>query len=69
LPVHPATGRTGYLTGKLEGEAAAAGKVLPFNDLMIAAAALEQGYGVVTENMRHFEKIPGLAAKRFQFSI
>jgi predicted nucleic acid-binding protein len=32
--------------------------VLPFNDLLMAAAAIEQGYAVLTENLRHFEKIP-----------
>jgi predicted nucleic acid-binding protein len=34
--------------------------VLPFNDLMIAAAAIEQGYAVLTGNVRHFQKVPGL---------
>jgi predicted nucleic acid-binding protein len=34
--------------------------VLAFTDLLIAAAAIEQGYAVLTENLRHFEKIPGL---------
>jgi len=38
----------------------AKGNVLPFNDLLIAAAAIEQGYAVLTENVRHFQKIPGL---------
>ena len=33
---------------------------MPFNDLLIGVAALEQGYAVLTENTRHFEKIPGL---------
>ena len=27
---------------------------------MIAAAAIEQGYAVLTGNVRHFQKIPGL---------
>jgi predicted nucleic acid-binding protein len=31
---------------------------------MIAAAAIEQGYAILTENLRHFEKIPGLVVKR-----
>jgi len=34
--------------------------VLPFNDLLIAAAAIEQGYAVLTGNIRHFQKVPGL---------
>jgi predicted nucleic acid-binding protein len=60
LPVHPVTKRTAWLVGQIEGEEAAKGNILPFNDLMIAAAALEQGYAVLTGNLRHFQKIPGL---------
>jgi len=60
VPVHPATGRTGWLVGQIEGQEATKGNVLPFNDLMVAAAAIEQGYAVLTGNVRHFEKIPGL---------
>jgi predicted nucleic acid-binding protein len=60
MPLHPVTLQTAYLVGQIEGQEAAKGNVLPFNDLLIAAAAIEQGYGVLTENLRHFEKIPGL---------
>jgi tRNA(fMet)-specific endonuclease VapC len=60
LPLHPITLQTGYLLGEIEGQEAAKGNVLPFNDLLIAAAAIEQGYAVLTENLRHFEKIPGV---------
>ncbi|MBL8293826.1 MAG: PIN domain-containing protein [Bryobacterales bacterium] len=60
VPVHPATNKTAWLVGQIEGEEAAKGNVLPFNDLMIAAAAIEQGYAVLTGNLRHFQKIPGL---------
>jgi tRNA(fMet)-specific endonuclease VapC len=60
VPLHPVTLRTAYLVGQIEGEEAAKGNVLPSNDLLIAAAAIEQNYAVLTENLRHFEKIPGL---------
>lgn len=60
LPLHPIGLQTGYLVGQIEGQEAARGNVLPFNDLLIAAAAIEQGYAILTENMRHFEKIPGV---------
>ena len=33
--------------------------MLPLNDLMIAAAAIEQGYAILTDNIRHFKRIPG----------
>jgi len=60
VPLHPVTLQTAYLVGQIEGQEAAKGNVLPFNDLLIAAAAIEQGYAVLTENLRHFEKVPGV---------
>jgi predicted nucleic acid-binding protein len=60
VPLHPVTLQTAYLVGQIEGQEAAKGNVLPFNDLLIAAAAIEQGYAVLTKNLRHFEKIPGV---------
>jgi predicted nucleic acid-binding protein len=60
VPVHPVTKQTGWLVGQIQGQEAAKGNMLPFNDLMIAAAAIEQGYAVLTGNVRHFQKIPGL---------
>lgn len=60
VPVHPVTNNTAWLLGEIEGQEAAKGNVLPFNDLMIAVSAIEQGYAVLTGNLRHFRKIPGL---------
>jgi predicted nucleic acid-binding protein len=60
VPLHPVTLQTAYLVGQIEGQEAAKGNTLPFNDLLIAVAAIEQGYAVLTENLRHFEKIPGI---------
>ena len=60
IPVRPVTSKTAWLMGRIEGQEAAKGNVLPFNDLMIAVAAIEQGYGVPTGNLRHFRRIPGL---------
>lgn len=65
VPVHPVTDRTAWLVGRIEGQEAAKGNVLPFSDLMIAAAAMEQGYAVLTINLRHFQKIPGLTVIPF----
>jgi tRNA(fMet)-specific endonuclease VapC len=65
VPVHPFTKQTGWLAGQIEGQEAARGNVLPFGDLMIAAAALEQGYAVLTTNLRHFQKIPNLIVVPF----
>lgn len=60
VPVHPVTNKTAWLVGQIEGQEAAKGNVLPFNDLLIAVAAIEQGYAVLTGNIRYFQKIPGL---------
>jgi predicted nucleic acid-binding protein len=65
IPVHPITKRTGWLVGQIEGQEAAKGNILPFDDLMIAAAAIEQGYAVLTGNVRHFRKVPGLTVIPF----
>ena len=54
VPTHPMTSRTGWLVGQIEGQEAAKGNVLPFNNLSITAAALEQDYAVLTEILGHF---------------
>jgi predicted nucleic acid-binding protein len=65
VPVHPVTNRTAWLLGKIDGQEADRGNVLPFNDLMIAVAAIEQGYAVLTVNLRHFQKVPDLTVVPF----
>lgn len=60
IPVHPVTKQSAWLAGQIEGEEAAKGTVIPFNDLMIAVSAIEQGYGVLTANVRHFRLVPNL---------
>jgi tRNA(fMet)-specific endonuclease VapC len=58
--VHPVTVETAKLAGRIEGDQAAQGVTIAFEDLLIAATALQLGFGVVTGNVRHFEQIPGL---------
>ena len=60
LPVHPVTVQTARLAGRIEGDQAAQGVTIAFEDLLIAATALQLGFGVVTSNARHFEQVPGL---------
>jgi predicted nucleic acid-binding protein len=36
------------------------GIIIPLDDLLIGACALERGYAVATSNQRHFVKLPGL---------
>jgi tRNA(fMet)-specific endonuclease VapC len=61
LPVHPINVETARLAGRIEGEQAGRGITIAFEDLLIAATALQLGFAVATSNIRHFEVIPGLA--------
>ena len=63
VPVHPITAKTSEIIGKIGAEQAAKGLKIPFDDLLIGASALEQGYAVGTGNLRHFERIPLSADK------
>jgi tRNA(fMet)-specific endonuclease VapC len=60
LTVHPYTDETALLAGRIDGEQAAKGVVIPFTDLLIGATALSLGFSVLTTNVRHFKLIPGL---------
>jgi predicted nucleic acid-binding protein len=64
VPVHPVTVETARIAGRIEGEQAAQGVNIAFEDLLIAATALQLGFGVVTGNVRHFEAVPGLKVVR-----
>jgi tRNA(fMet)-specific endonuclease VapC len=61
LTVYPYTKETALLAGKLDGEQQSRGAVIPFADLLIGATALALGYSVLTVNVRHFQRIPGLS--------
>jgi predicted nucleic acid-binding protein len=59
--VYPLTTDIAKLAGKLDAEQQTRGVVIPFADLLIGTTALSLGYSVLTTNLRHFERIPGLA--------
>ena len=61
MTVYPYTKESALLAGKLDGEQQTKGVVIPFGDLLIGATALSLGFSVLTENLRHFQKIPGLS--------
>jgi tRNA(fMet)-specific endonuclease VapC len=61
MVVHPVTVEFAELAGRIEGEQAARGISVAFEDLLIGATALYIGYDVVTLNVRHFQMIPGLS--------
>jgi tRNA(fMet)-specific endonuclease VapC len=61
LVVHPVTLEIAQLAGKIEGEQAARGVSVAFEDLLIGATALHLRYSVATLNVRHFRLIPSLS--------
>jgi tRNA(fMet)-specific endonuclease VapC len=60
LGAHPYTKATAMLAGTIDGERQSQGVAIPFGDLLIGAMALSPGFSVLTANLRHFQKIPGL---------
>jgi len=66
LTVYPYTKETALLAGKLDGEQQGRGVVIPFPDLLIGATALSLNYSVLTANVRHFTRIPGLSVVQFR---
>jgi predicted nucleic acid-binding protein len=61
LPVVPYTEQTAYGHARIWAELEAAGKMVGYYDLVVAATALERGSQVATFNQRHFDPVPGLA--------
>jgi len=61
MVVYPVTLEVARLAGKIEGEQAARGISIAFEDLPIGSTALHLGYAVLTLNVRHFRSIPGLS--------
>lgn len=57
LPYDVATAR---VFGKLRAHLEANGEILPDADIQIAATAVHHGLELVTGNIRHFQRIPGL---------
>lgn len=60
LVVFPISFEIVQLAGRIEGEQAAKGISIAFEDLLIGASALHHDYDVATLNQKHFQQIPGL---------
>ena len=58
--IHPVSLAIAQLAGRIEGEQAAKGIAIPFEDLVIGATAIHLGFDVLTLNEKHFRLIPGL---------
>ena len=63
VTVYAITIEIAQLAGVISGQEAERGIRLPFEDLLIGATALHLGFEVGTENIRHFERIPGLIVR------
>jgi len=64
LAVLPYGVQTARVFGELAAWLRAEGRTLPDADVQIAATALQHGLALVTGNLGHFERIPGLAIER-----
>ncbi len=60
MPIEPVTAPIAFRAGRIDGSLQARGIRVALGDLLIGATALELGHAVVTSNVRHFERIPGL---------
>lgn len=61
LPYDVATAR---VFGEVRAALESAGSILADADLQIAATAIHHGLELVTGNLRHFERVPGLRLNR-----
>jgi predicted nucleic acid-binding protein len=59
--IHPVSLEIAQLAGRIEGQQAARGNTIAFEDLVIGATALHLGFDVATLNVKHFQCIPDLA--------
>ena len=60
IPVYPVTLEIARTVGRIEGQQAALGFKLAFEDLAIGVTALQLGFEIVTLNDKDFRHIPGL---------
>jgi predicted nucleic acid-binding protein len=60
IPVYPVTVEIARTAGRIEGQQAALGFTLAFEDLAIGVTALQLGFDIVTVNEKDFQHIPGL---------
>lgn len=63
VPVVPITLPVMRIFGAVDARLSARGERLPTSDLLIACSALSRGDAVVTGNIRHFDRVPGLVVR------
>jgi tRNA(fMet)-specific endonuclease VapC len=65
VPSIPITLPVMRIFGRLDAALAAGGSRLPTSDLLIASTALSRDDEIVTGNLRHFVRVPGLVVHEF----
>jgi predicted nucleic acid-binding protein len=61
VAVYPYTQETALLAGKIDAEQRNRGVIIPYPDLLVGVTALSLVFSVLTVNVRHCERIPGLS--------
>ena len=64
IPVLPFDLRVARTHAQVWTQLTAAGRPIGAHDLLIAATALAHGYAVLTENLRDFQRVPGLVVRQ-----
>jgi tRNA(fMet)-specific endonuclease VapC len=62
LPIIPYTEQTAYEHARIWATLESAGKMIGYDDVIVAATAIERDSGLATFNKRHFDMVPGLRA-------
>lgn len=60
IPVVPITLGIARVFGEIDARLSVGGRRLPTSDLLIASTALSRSDEIITGNMRHFDRVPGL---------
>ncbi len=63
VPVYPITVELARMAARIDAEQQLRRIRISFQDLLIGVSELSIGYSVLTHNVRHFQRIPGLVVK------
>lgn len=61
----PITGQVAAIYAGITRQLRAAGNLMGANDLWIASIALERNHPLVTSNLEHFTRVPGLEVRSY----
>lgn len=65
VPTYPVTHAVAARAGEIDGRLVAEGVRLDPADVLVGATALDRGEAVLTRNVRHFERVPGLDVETY----